>query len=386
MKKLLLSSLSVMCIALVSNISLAMETIRLNKATITYESGSLDPETLNGQARGMTVKFDNGNMSYIDDFTFKTTSENGQTIVDTLDIKGFSMEDGSESVVIESINLNGLIFPKENMTFNDLDSDPQAIDKIKNLGQLTVNNIDVFESGNQVLHIDAFMMESNDVDIPVLPDVPVQDVVIDMRNFIVYAGDNEDKEFMLMMSRLGIENLTMNMRTSSTLDVKSDRVDNQVFMELDIEGMGRFDVLLDIGMLNSSLQIFNAAMERSETEIADELMALLISGGLFNQFEFSLQDRGLLAILLDDYAADYGVPRDEVANVLMDQAAVLIGSYAPTTFAMVSGELRSFLEEGGTLTIALNPPSPTVLSSFIGFAAVPDTAAEALGLIVTHQP
>ena len=69
----------------------------------------------------------------------------------------------------------------------------------------------------------------------------------------------------------------------------------------------------------------------------------------------------------------------------MDQLAINLGSFAPLTFAKVAPDVRGFLENGGTLTLALDPLSPTVFSSFLGFAAVPDTAAEALGLTVDHQ-
>ena len=361
------------------------EMLRLGDAIVTYQSGFIDPQNLNGEARDVTITGDDGSVVSFDQYRFKTTPEGGQTRVEYLEMKGMVITEDQDVITIQDFNWTDIVLPVAEFNVNALMFDDNFLDQIENFGQFSVDNLDYFENGQQNLHIDQIAFNSAMVDVPNLPDIPIQDVQIDLKNMVVAVDASQDPEFLDMMDQLNLDQFVMNISASSVVEVQPDRVDNNIITAVEFKGMGQVELEIGIGMLNSSLQILNAAVTQPGAEISDELVGLMFSGGLFNNMRFMVQDQGLLNLFLDEYARDENISRAEGINMLMDQLAINLGSFAPLTFAKVAPDVRGFLENGGTLTLALDPPSPTVFSSFLGFAAVPDTAAEALGLTVDHQ-
>ena len=363
----------------------ASEMLRLGDAIITYQSGFIDPQNLNGEAGDVIITDDDGSVVSFDQYRFKTTPEGGQTRVEYLEMKGMVITEDQDVITIQDFNWTDIVLPVAEFNVNALMFDENFLDQIENFGQFSVDNLDYFENGQQNLHIDQIAFNSAMVDVPNLPDIPIQDVQIDLKNMVVAVDASQDPEFLDMMDQLNLDQFVMNISASSVVEVQPDRVDNNIITAVELKGMGQVELEIGIGMLNSSLQILNAAVTQPGAEISDELVGLMFSGGLFNNMRFMVQDQGLLNLFLDEYARDENISRAEGINMLMDQLAINLGSFAPLTFAKVAPDVRGFLENGGTLTLALDPPSPTVFSSFLGFAAVPDTAAEALGLTVDHQ-
>ena len=363
----------------------ANEILRVGDAIITYESGYIDPQNLNGKAQDVTITADDGAVVSFDEYHFKTKSENGQTRVENFNVKGVVLTEDQDVLTIQDFSWKDLVLPVADFDINALMFDDNFLNQIEDFGQFSVTNVDFFEDGQQNLHIDLIAFDSAMVDIPNLPDIPVQNVAISLQNMAIAVDASQDQDFQDMMRSLNLNQFVINATSSSIVDVQSDRVDNKISTVVEFEGMGQIELDIDIGMLNSSLQILNAAVTQTDAEISDELVGLMFSGGLFNAMRLKLEDQGLLDLIMIEYAQELGISRAEAVNMMMDQLAITMGSYAPLTFAAIAPEVRGFLENGGGLTVAFNPPSPTVFSSFLGFAAVPDTAAEALGLSVDHQ-
>ena len=363
----------------------ANEILRVGDATITYQSGYIDPQNLNGKAQDVKITSDDGAVVSFDEYRFKTKSENGQTRVENFNVKGVVLTEDQDVLTIQEFSWKNLVLPVAYFDFNALMFDDNFLNQIENFGQFSVINVDFFEDGQQNLHIDLIAFDSAMVDIPTLPDIPVQNVEISLQNMAIAVDASQDQGFQDMMRSLNLNQFVINVTSSSIVDVQSDRVDNKISTVVEFEGMGQIELDIDIGMLNSSLQILNAAVTQTDAEISEELVGLMFSGGLFNAMRLKLEDQGLLDLIMIEYAQELGISRAEAVNMMMDQLAITMGSYAPLTFAGIAPEVRGFLENGGGLTVAFNPPSPTVFSSFLGFAAVPDTAAEALGLSVDHQ-
>lgn len=363
----------------------ASEMLRLGDAIVTYQSGFIDPQNLNGEARDVTITGDDGSVVSFDQYRFKTIPEGGQTRVEYLEMKGMVITEDQDVITIQDFNWTDIVLPVAEFNVNALMFDDNFLDQIENFGQFSVDNLDYFEDGQQKLHIDQIAFNSAMVDVPNLPDIPIQDVQIDLKNMVVAVDASQDPEFLDMMDQLNLDQFVMNISASSVVEVQPDRVNNNIVTAVELKGMGQVELEIGIGMLNSSLQILNAAITQPGAEISDELVGLMFTGGMFNNMRFMVQDQGLLNLFLNEYARDENISRAEGINMLMDQLAINLGSFAPLTFAKVAPDVRGFLENGGTLTLALDPLSPTVFSSFLGFAAVPDTAAEALGLTVDHQ-
>ena len=91
-----------------------------------------------------------------------------------------------------------------------------------------------------------------------------------------------------------------------------------------------------------------------------------------------MNDEGALSIIFDDMENDTGKTRMEFVTELMREVALAIGPAAPQTYAAFEPALREFLEEGGELTLKLNPMGPVPMTLL--FIAAPDTALIVLGL------
>lgn len=360
--------------------------LRVGDAIITYETGQIDLQNLNGKAKNVRIIGARDNIITFDEYEFKTIPFNNQTKVEIFNVVGAVIEnDEGDVVTIQKANWSGMVLPVAEFNFEALMFDDRFLDQIENFGQFSIDNFDFFEEGQQIFHIDTIAFTSAIVDVPNLSNIPVQDAKIELDNIVIFVDASHDQEFLDTMERLGLNQVVINANIGSVVDVQPNRVNNVISSAVELKGMGQIEVTLSIGMLNSSLQILNAAVTQPEAEISDELVGLMFSGGMFNNTRVTIQDQGILGLLLEDFARDQGVTQEEAVNLLMDQLAISMGSFAPLTFATIAPEIRKFLMQGGELSLALTPDQPTVFSSFLGFAAVPDTAADVLGLSVEHQ-
>ena len=386
MKNLLKLGIGLIIAAMAIMPATAQNMIRIGDATITYESGSIDPENLNGNARDVIITADNGNTIAIDHYKFETSPAENQTKIDIFDVKGVVISEDGNVVTIQHLTWTDLVLPVEDFNFNDLMFDDRFLDQIENFGHFKMTNLDYFEDGQQNMHIDGIAFDSAMVDVPNLSNVPIQDVSLTLDHMVIAVDASQDQDFRDLMGRLGLNQFVINAYIESIVDVKNDRVDNNIRTAIEFKGMALVEFDMSIGLLNSSLQILNAAVKQPEAIISDELVALMFTGGMFNSTRLMIEDQGILALGIEDLANDQGITKEEVVGFMMDQLAINMGSFAPLTFAQVAPDIRNFLNQGGSLTIALTPATPTVFSSFLGFAAVPDTAAEVLGLSVQHYP
>jgi len=364
----------------------AYQTLRVDGATFTFETGKIDPETLNGYASDLTVLFDDGKRITAKRYLLKTSTAADEFTVERFEMDGIVIRDDDAMVVIDDINWSSIVFPTNASSFRSLDL--ESFDHLKDIGRLVINAITVYSNNRPMFTVDALLVDGENVDFPILTNTPVQNVTIDIRNAVFDRNiDQSNQEFQQFLNRINRDDLTLNARLFSNAVPKSDRLDTTVEMVVSLPDAGTIELDIGIGVLNSSLIIMDAAMQNQGDDLDDELLGMMLAGGLFNGMRLTIDDDGLLSVLLDDYGRDHNLTRDQVIDSMMDEVAYTLGSFAPNTFANIAPALRRFLEQGGALNIRLAPPSPASFSAFIGFAAVPDTAAQALGLSVEHiQP
>ena len=183
----------------------ASEMLRLGDAIVTYQSGFIDPQNLNGEARDVTITGDDGSVVSFDQYRFKTTPEGGQTRVEYLEMKGMVITEDQDVITIQDFNWTDIVLPVAEFNVNALMFDDNFLDQIENFGQFSVDNLDYFENGQQNLHIDQIAFNSAMVDVPNLPDIPIQDVQIDLKNMVVAVDASQDPEFLDMMDQLNLD-------------------------------------------------------------------------------------------------------------------------------------------------------------------------------------
>lgn len=378
--KRLIVTIGLICMATIAH---AYETMRLDGATLTYETGKIDPQTFNGYASDLTVLFDDGMRLTAKRYLMKTSQSGNEFNVERFEMDGIVIRDDEMMIVIDDINWSSLVFPSNASSFRSLDLD--QFDHLKDVGRLMINAISVYENNRLMITIDALLIDGENVDFPILTHTPIQNVTIDLRNAVFRRDiDPSNYDFQQFLNRINRDDLTLNMRMYSNAEPKSDRLDTTVEMVVSMLDAGGVELDIGVGILNSSLIIIDAAMKDQGDDLDDELLGMMLAGGFLNGLRLTIDDDGMLALMLDDYRRGQNMTRYQAVDQIMNEIAFALGSFAPNTFSDIAPEIRRFLDQGGALEIRLAPPSPASFSAFIGFAAVPDTAAQALGLSVQH--
>lgn len=378
--KRLIVTIGLICMATIAQ---AYETMRLDGATLTYETGKIDPQTFNGYASDLTVLFDDGMRLTAKRYLMKTSQSGNEFNVERFEMDGIVIRDDEMMIVIDDINWSSLVFPSNASSFRSLDLD--QFDHLKDVGRLMINAISVYENNRLMITIDALLIDGENVDFPILTHTPIQNVTIDLRNAVFRRDiDPSNYDFQQFLNRINRDDLTLNMRMYSNAEPKSDRLDTTVEMVVSMLDAGGVELDIGVGILNSSLIIIDAAMKDQGDDLDDELLGMMLAGGFLNGLRLTIDDDGMLALMLDDYRRGQNMTRYQAVDQIMNDIAFALGSFAPNTFSDIAPEIRRFLDQGGALEIRLAPPSPASFSAFIGFAAVPDTAAQALGLSVQH--
>ena len=378
--KRLIVTIGLICMATIAH---AYETMRLDGATLTYETGKIDPQTFNGYASDLTVLFDDGMRLTAKRYLMKTSQSGNEFNVERFEMDGIVIRDDEMMIVIDDINWSSLVFPSNASSFRSLDLD--QFDHLKDVGRLMINAISVYENNRLMITIDALLIDGENVDFPILTHTPIQNVTIDFRNAVFRRDiDPSNYDFQQFLNRINRDDLTLNMRMYSNAEPKSDRLDTTVEMVVSMLDAGGVELDIGVGILNSSLIIIDAAMKDQGGDLDDELLGMMLAGGFLNGLRLTIDDDGMLALMLDDYRRGQNITRYQAVDSIMNEIAFALGSFAPNTFSDIAPEIRRFLDQGGALEIRLAPPSPASFSAFIGFAAVPDTAAQALGLSVQH--
>lgn len=378
--KRLIVTIGLICMATIAH---AYETMRLDGATLTYETGKIDPQTFNGYASDLTVLFDDGMRLTAKRYLMKTSQSGNEFNVERFEMDGIVIRDDEMMIVIDDINWSSLVFPSNASSFRSLDLD--QFDHLKDVGRLMINAISVYENNRLMITIDALLIDGENVDFPILTHTPIQNVTIDLRNAVFRRDiDPSNYDFQQFLDRINRDDLTLNMRMYSNAEPISDRLDTTVEMVVSMLDAGGVELDIGVGILNSSLIIIDAAMKDQGDDLDDELLGMMLAGGFLNGLRLTIDDDGMLALMLDDYRRGQNMTRYQSVDQIMNEIAFALGSFAPNTFSDIAPEIRRFLDQGGALEIRLAPPSPASFSAFIGFAAVPDTAAQALGLSVQH--
>ena len=88
---------------------LASGNVRIGEAVINFQSGSIDPETLNGEISGITINMADGRTSYADRLTIYSTSDGDTLTLDQLTIINMIMEDYDGSLAMSQLDWRGLV-------------------------------------------------------------------------------------------------------------------------------------------------------------------------------------------------------------------------------------------------------------------------------------
>ena len=383
--------LSALLILFFSSSAMADTYIELGDLTISYEIGSIDPETLNGNARNLVVK--------------NKTLPDTVFLIDEYNL--YSTNDGS-TITIEDLYISGMtiILPEQAMftvkkiTWSDGQVDDNWLEMLiensevgkpfySNLGVMTVNGITGIDQGRTVVSIDTISIDSIDNSNNPYNNLPIGDASVEIRNIFIPVDANDDPEIIQNLKNMGFDGFRFSIGMTGQNFMFNDRVDTRSEIYISADNLMDLKISMGFGFSNFILQEMDQMYTNTNKidfdSMRDEYLGLLMLGMTFNNMELIISDKGLIDIVLDAYAAERGLSRKQAVSIMMDTVASSIGVVAPNTYQEIAPSIRDFLNRGGTISARLNPAQPLPIASLLGVVAIPDQAKDLLGLSVKHR-
>ena len=374
------ASLLVLVLAFFSSLAQAGN-IPFEGGMITYDKGSMNSRDYNGTIEGVIFEFDNGEKAYADRLTLETTpiSSPPSFRIERFLVRNFTFEAEGITMAIASLSLRDTIIRGENPDFRMLIETGKIEQAVIQTGRLEMFGFLLAEDTAETFTVDKVVVNGTPVEVAGIGNLPIQSGELIIENMVYipaygsgYEGMNP-KEF-------GLDRIEMDIEMVNKATDKSDRVNNTGYVTISMEGLGDISLKLDVGMLKGSLMAYQQYIENPDNYEEEAFMMMLLTGLFINSAEFSMNDEGALGIIFDNMENDTGKTRMEFVTELMRELALAVGPSAPQTYAAFEPALREFLEEGGELTLKLNPMGPVPMTSFMSFIAAPDTALTVLGL------
>lgn len=362
--------------------------LQLPSATIEWQEGDLNPDTLNGLASGIMIQFDDGRNAYADTLEIATTPAGESLRIDTLQASNFTMEDGAETLAFTRLNWSGAVIEGQTNDVASLLAESIFAETVVDFGEIEILGFNLLTRAGENISIDRFFLKTSPVTVAALPDVPLHagDMLVENMVLVPSTEDPDRADYHAFLEAIGQKNLSIDVSMASNVGEAEDRVNSDTTMVVSVNGMGEIRLFLDMGMLNASLMTINSLAMDHDSSVGDHFLSMLMTGLFFNAAEISIRDTGFLPIVLEAYANENGMDIDQASQNIMDLIALSVGSYAPQTYTSMAPEVEKFLEQGGMLELTMKPFTPVPITSFITFAAVPDTAVSVLGMEIRHRP
>jgi len=354
---------------------------------IEYQSGYMDPETFNGKIRDVVFFLNTGEVAYADYLKIKTTPlRNPERLrVDAFEVRNFIFENDEGIIAFADLDWSGLELRGTSPDLGAIINGDNIEDAVLLFGDAALHGLVLEISGEGSISMDRLDIATRQLPFKLLDEMPLQEGSLVLEGLVI-TPDAADAEFAEELAQLGLQQLEIDARMESTIDNARDRVNSAMDIDISIAGLGSLRLLVDVGFMHTTLQMLDAVLRSPDAASSDQMAALLLTGGLFNKAEVTITDTGFLPLAFDAYGRENGVGRYEAVSEIMDMLAITAGLYAPSSYTLFSPSIRAFLLEGGTLTFTMRPSGPTPFSSFLGFAAAPDTAISLLGTDVRHYP
>lgn len=203
-------------------------------------------------------------------------------------------------------------------------------------------------------------------------------------------ADAIDADAIAITQALGIdEAFTMSLNLNLYHDFETDRLESRGENYLSM-AEGRFIMHMDVALVD--YQAFEEALSRllaaqSPTEQQMATMGAMATYKI-ERFELRMEENGLTDTLLAVAAEQEGRSVEEQRRILREQyredMAGLGKALPPALASQVQAAVLDWSDQGGTLTIALEPETP--MAVFTMLMAMGQGNLEPLGLSVSHQP
>lgn len=367
------------------------------------------------------------------DFYFDAVSMTGLSIIDASDsgqmdigeitVAGYN-EDGLESMVMAGMRFAGededsgpINFSLEEMRadgispaltgfYQDIFSSMGDMDSMPDLPNFMnpINTYDSFTMRGLEVDGGGLIVDLPEMSASMTPQGSDYRATASMPRLYIGASEGPmGDQLMQGLSMLGYEDLTMSFASNAIVDEDGDRIrsvdDN--YIQLD-DGM-RISFTQDISGYLAYMEAYNTVMQDAFASAGDGDVAALdemndpLSEGMMeaynalsiHEFSLSIQDMSLLERALTAAAEQQGMTAEDLrvqAAGFVGMASMMAPPEVPRALITeMSAALTSFIQQGGTMTVSMQPAQPVSVETLIEQSESGSMDLDALGISASHE-
>ncbi|PXA99175.1 hypothetical protein DMC47_04580 [Nostoc sp. 3335mG] len=356
---------------------------------IAFGAASMDGDTITVDGATVTVKGMESDPWTIDtELTFSGVAD--------ADDGGFT----AETLTIPDVDTDFSDEPAGHLTLSDITASDIYLppeDKINmtallaSVGSLTTGPLNVTRNGADFMSIDSieavneFTYDDADALTDIRSTFEVAGIWADLKSVSA-----EDPQAAPVIAALGLGEINGSINQTMTWDMTDGRMVVEDFL-FDFADVGALNFKADIsGFTPAVLEKINA-MDTSADPASEEAQAQQMMVGMELLQSLTLagaslryDDAGLAPKLLDMFASQSGADRASFVEGLKAMAPQLVGQAGiPQLTELVVPAVNAFLDEPGSIEVAVRPATPTTLLVLSAAAANPAGLISAVGLGVT---
>lgn len=290
---------------------------------------------------------------------------------ETATLQDYSKTDDKTKIDVKGIEIGKIYLAADN--------EEDIIAKMMLYRDIKIDSLTIAEDGQQLVNIKDIAANSSEYSkgAPLTYKFGVKSVDLDiekMDELRKKSATEEDSSESNPMLDLGYKQLKMTINSEGSLDIAKGDILMDKF-EFDIADLGKFDTTLKLGgydlkFIKSMMEANKKLREDKENKDTTE-MAIL---GLLQQLSlggisFSYNDASLTPKLLDYYAKQQSISKEDMINQIKAVAPLMVGYLGNAEFAMqATNAINAYLDDPKSLEIAAEPKAP------VSFALIAATA------------
>ena len=359
---------------------------------LSYKTGNIDINTLNGFASGISLfdKFNNdeliGNAK-----TLKIESQknkDGQVIINLFSLNEILAFDDEFEIAIKKISIRD---------FNSAILEDEFTEDI--------TNFDLLKHKDFSFNIEGINFKNNEFDLGIkkisLPKIKygklssgedfAQESSFEIKeiSFTANPSNIDLLPLNVILASIGQQSLTIDLNTYSEVFDKGLMLKIISKLGLNIIGGAALNFELDYSVPIESFSYFSnnqslfGELQNQNFENLDSFNnEILMELGKIqlNKVILQIEDLGVRKPLIIMAASNMGMSEEDVIYMSNEMIQSVLVPFIPVNAEKFANSISKFIDQGGKLTFSINPQNPLPIISSMGLLVMPDLAIESLGV------
>ena len=359
---------------------------------LSYKTGNIDINTLNGFASGISLfdKFNNdeliGNAK-----TLKIESQknkDGQVIINLFSLNEIFAFDDEFEIAIKKISIRD---------FNSAILEDEFTEDI--------TNFDLLKHKDFSFNIEGINFKNNEFDLGIkkisLPKIKygklssgedfAQESSFEIKeiSFTANPSNIDLLPLNVILASIGQQSLTLDLNTYSEVFDKGLMLKIISKLGLNIIGGAALNFELDYSVpietfsyFSNNQSLFGELQNQNFENLDSFNNEILMELGKIqlNKVILQIEDLGVRKPLIIMAASNMGMSEEDVIYMSNEMIQSVLVPFIPVNAEKFANSISKFIDQGGKLTFSINPQNPLPIISSMGLLVMPDLAIESLGV------